>query len=70
MLLQDFVNKILKKNVSEGILEKIDKNLLSNLADFGHLGGQGVWSWVNQLKKGDLRRKSFSDNVERSSKTL
>ena len=36
MLLQDFVNKFLKKNVSEGILEKIDRKSLSPLADFGH----------------------------------
>ena len=42
MLLQDFVNKFLKKNVSEGILEKIDKNFLSHLADFGHQGVEGV----------------------------
>ena len=35
MFLQDFVKKILKKSISEGILGKIDKNLLSNLADLG-----------------------------------
>ena len=39
MLLQDFVTKYLKKN-SEGILGKIDKKLLSRLADYGY---QGVW---------------------------
>ena len=35
MLLQDFVNKYLKKN-SDDILEKTDKKLLSRLADFGY----------------------------------
>ena len=33
------------KNISEDILEKIDKKLLSRLADFGHSGvelGEGV----------------------------
>ena len=34
--LQDFVNKFLKKNISEDILRKIDKKLLLRLADFGH----------------------------------
>ena len=35
--LQDFVNKSLeKKNISEDILGKIDKKLLSRLADFDH----------------------------------
>ena len=32
--------------------------------------GVGVWSWVNPLKKENLREKSFSDNVEWSSKKL
>ena len=35
MLLQNIVDKFLKNNVSEDILEKIDKNILSNLG-FGH----------------------------------
>ena len=36
MVFQNFVNKnILKKN-SEGIRRKIDKKLLSRLADFGY----------------------------------
>ena len=35
MLFQDFVNKCFKKN-SECILGKIDKKLLSRLADFGY----------------------------------
>ena len=34
MLLKDFFNKVLKQ--IEGILGKIDKKLLSHLADFGH----------------------------------
>ena len=29
-----------------------------------------MWSWVNSLKKENLRRKSFSDNIEWSSKKL
>ena len=33
MLLQDLVNKF-KQNVSDGILEKTGKKLLSHLADF------------------------------------
>ena len=36
LLLQNFVNKFLKKNISEDILGKIDKNLLPHLADFGY----------------------------------
>ena len=35
MLFQDFVNKCFKK-ISECILGKIDKKLLSRLADFGY----------------------------------
>ena len=50
MLLQDFVNKYFLKN-SEGILGKIDKKLLSSLAD---LAIKGVGVWVNPLKKENL----------------
>ena len=39
MFLQDFVNKYLKKKL-EDILGKIDKKLLSRLADFGNLKGR------------------------------
>ena len=56
MLLQDFVNKLLKKNISEGILGKIDKK---RLAVWG-VGGV----WVNPLKKENLRKKPSSGNVE------
>ena len=47
MLLQDFVNKFKKIHISEDILGKIDKKVLSRLADFGF--------WVNLLKKENLR---------------
>ena len=43
MLLQDFVN----------ILEKIDKNFFSHLADLA-IKGSKVWSWVNLFKKKSL----------------
>ena len=64
MVLQDFINKFLKKNVSEGISEKIDKKFFVTLSRFWPLRGSKVWSWVNLLKKENLRQKSFSDNVE------
>ena len=64
MFLLDFVNKFLKKNVSEGILQKVEKK---NVTRFWPLRGLGVWSWVNPLKKENLRQKSVSDNVEWSS---
>ena len=63
MILQDFVKKFLKKNISEGTLEEIDKNILSHLPLFCSLRGPGMWNWVNPLKKENLRQKSFSDNV-------
>ena len=45
MLLQNFVNKFLKKNVSEGILEKIVKKNLSHLAILAIKGVEVVeWS--------------------------
>ena len=31
-----FCQQIFEKKISEGILEKIDKNFFSHLADFGH----------------------------------
>ena len=59
-----------KKNISEDILGKIDKKLLSRLADFGHEGG-GVWGrGVNPLKKENLGQKVLSDNVEWNSRKL
>ena len=45
------------------------KHFLSRLADFGHQRG-GEWGWIKLLKKENLRRKSFSDKVGWSSKTL
>ena len=42
MLLQTFVNKFLKKRVSEGILEKIDIENLSHLAILAIKGVEGV----------------------------
>ena len=40
---QGFVNKFFKKkNISEGILGKIDQNLFPQLADFRHQGGGGL----------------------------
>ena len=68
MLLQDFVNKFWKKNVSECILEKVDKEKFVTLSRFCPLRVSGVWSWMNPLKKENLRRKSFSN--EWSSKKL
>ena len=49
MLLLNFVNNFFKKNISEGILGKIDQTFLSRLAD---LAIKGVW--VNSLKKENL----------------
>ena len=40
MFLRGYVNKLKKKN-SEDILGKIDKRILSHLADFGHLEVEG-----------------------------
>ena len=45
------------------------KNFLSHLADFGYQHG-GEWGWIKLLKKENLRRKSFSDKVRWSSKSL
>ena len=44
MLLQDFVNKLLKKNISEGILGKIDKKRLA-------VWGVGGFGWIRWKKK-------------------
>ena len=45
-----------------------------HLEDFGHErgggSGRGAGGWVNLLKKENLHQKSFSNNVEWSSKKL
>ena len=64
---QGFVNKFFKKkNISEGILGKIDQNLFPQLADFRHQGGGGLGKSI----KKKLGWKSFPDNVEWNSKKL
>ena len=55
-----------KKNISEGILGKIDQNLFPQLADFRHQGGGGLGKSI----KKKLGWKSFPDNVEWNSKKL
>ena len=50
MLLQDFVNKLLKKNISEGILGKIDEK---RLAVWG-MGGLG-----ESVEKRKFEKKTF-----------
>ena len=35
MPLQDFSSQVFEKNISEGVLGKIEQNILSRLADFG-----------------------------------
>ena len=46
------------------------QKIFVTLSRFSLLRGSSVWSWMNPLKKENLRRKSFSDNVEWSSKKL
>ena len=53
----------LKKNISSDILGKINKKCFSCLVDFGQYGG-GLGEGLNLLKKYDLGRIFFSDNIE------
>ena len=54
MFFQDFVNK-LQKDLSEGILGKIDKNILAN-SRLAILAVILVGSWVNPSKKQNLQQ--------------
>ena len=55
MLFVGFCPQILKKS-SVGILGKLDKKLLSRLADFSYKGGRGL---SQSVKKGKFARKIF-----------
>ena len=61
--MQDFVNKFMEKNISEDILGSIDKKKIT----FSRFWPLRRWGWVkgvNPLKKENLGRKYFSDNIE------
>ena len=60
--MQDFVNKFMEKNISEDILGNIDKK--NHFSRFWPLRGWGWVKGVNLLKKENLGRKYFSDNIE------
>ena len=71
MLLQDFYQQIFekKKCFRLHLRENWQKHFVT-LSRFWPLRGSGVQSWVNPLKKENLGRKSFSDNIEWSFKKL
>ena len=58
-----------EKNVSEDIIWKINKNILSHLADFGHKGwGWGLGGEGESVEKENLGQNFFSDNSRNSRK--
>ena len=63
-----------EKNVSEDIIWKINKNILSHLADFGHkgwgrgVGGRGLGGEGESVEKENLGQNFFSDNSRNSRK--
>ena len=65
-----FCQQIFEKKCFEGYLRKNLQKIFVTLSKFWPLKGSVVWSWVNPLKKKNLQWKSFSGNVEWSSKKL